>query len=900
MIPVSLRCCLTPIRKAFCVGILMMMSSQAVLAQDLSAPHGWTLAETDCQIPARNWIGNEAVDEYHSAPDSSHIHFKASWGTQVMISRPVDLARVIGELKPSVWVKGTRPGIQLYARVVLPRTSDPLQSGPMTVLLPGPVYQSTGRWEKLDFADVTQNLPRLLEEAVWKLRAHYDQRVDSTGAYVDKLVLNIYTGLGTSSVWIDDVEMQGTVSTLAESRVHRDSQFQQVAWEQELEFGRRPALTQVNSTILEVRDQPFFVRSIQHNGEPFELLRNLGFNTIELPVTATIQQLRQAERLDMWVVCPPPQSAGLEPVSAEFDRVLAWSMGDELDHTDVERIAATGREVEHSDFRENRPRVAFADSALSELARHCDILSVGVEPIGGSFILSQYSDWLEQRARLAEKSMPMWASIQTQLPSTIRAQAAAMANGVPPLPVEAAQIKYLTYEAIAGGARGLRFLSYSRLDAADPVARLRSLTLRWLNAHLRQLEPWAAGGAVINRTQSNDRERQLTTLATSRARLILIQHATQLEQLVAGDSPLETFQFSDHSLSSSEGVFHLTESGVMPLDQGRVMAGNEMTIENCGPLEAVLVTQEPVVINRIAETYVQSGDQSQPQMHLEIVRQWMVVSQLIVEQLNRIGRTEPAASGAINEANNALRQAQALIDQGSAMTANELLCKAEQLLASARRTILSSAREPFVSSTSSPLLSHVSLVPLHFGLVNRIDPQGWQANGLAGGDFENLEHMTSNGWENHRANDERINTHVELATASNVDGERALLMDVQPSRPGADEPIVDRTPLWIRSGPVPVKAGQLVRIHGWIRVDQPIRGSLDGLMIMDSIGGNLTAERVNVTSGWQEFSMYRCPARDIDLQLTFALTGYGQVLIDEVQVRVLDLSEPVRQARKGQ
>jgi hypothetical protein len=64
---------------------------------------------------------------------------------------------------------------------------------------------------------------------------------------------------------------------------------------------------------------------------------------------------------------------------------------------------------------------------------------------------------------------------------------------------------------------------------------------------------------------------------------------------------------------------------------------------------------------------------------------------------------------------------------------------------------------------------------------------------------------------------------------------------------------------------------------------------MDGLMITDSLGGEAMAERIPITSGWQEFTLYRSVPHDGDLQLTFALTGFGEALLDEVTVRTVDL-----------
>lgn len=110
---------------------------------------------------------------------------------------------------------------------------------------------------------------------------------------------------------------------------------------------------------------------------------------------------------------------------------------------------------------------------------------------------------------------------------------------------------------------------------------------------------------------------------------------------------------------------------------------------------------------------------------------------------------------------------------------------------------------------------------------------------------------------------------------------------------------IDATPLWITSPKIPVRVGQLVRIHGWIQVPQVIRGNMDGLMISDSLGGEAMAERIPITSGWQEFTLYRSVPFETDFQLTLALTGFGTALLDEITIRTVDVPS-LRQARRDE
>ena len=86
---------------------------------------------------------------------------------------------------------------------------------------------------------------------------------------------------------------------------------------------------------------------------------------------------------------------------------------------------------------------------------------------------------------------------------------------------------------------------------------------------------------------------------------------------------------------------------------------------------------------------------------------------------------------------------------------------------------------------------------------------------------------------------------------------------------------------------MPVEKGQIIEITGWVRVDEPIAGSVDGLQIVDSLGGAELSLAVDQTSGWQPFQIVRAVPEATDLRLTFALTGLGTAHVDGVMVRAL-------------
>jgi hypothetical protein len=881
------------------ISLLPVISLQAQFHESFDSPTtSWIRSETDCIIRNARWQ-QRRTNERESRNRFEKISFEAGAGTQILVCHNVPPTFVISELMPSVRIKAPRPGIQMKVRVVLPHSRSPNGEGPLTTLLPGPTYRQAGSWETLSFKADAKDLPRKLQEEIWLLRRKHGPQVTQRDAYIDKVVLNLYTAADENEVQIDDLKVDGIVAadqiarnTVQVDRVYRDAQVQTVGLETPLE--KQESLVVRDGTVLLVKKKPFFPRIIQHRGESFEFLQSLGFNVIELKATASYEQLEAARRLDLWIVCPAPSSVGLSPIDFTFDRVLAWSVGEKLTGRNLQNVQQLVREIREYDMRRGRPIVGAANSRWVRFAQQVDILNVGLEPIGTSFLASQYGDWISQRSQSIANSKPVWADIQTDLSQALKKQINAIARQIPPTPLEPAQMKFLVYEAITGGARGLRFKSASRLDAADPTTRIRALTIEWVNSEISRLEPWAAAGALLGKVAIDQSDLEVTAIATNRSRLLLVQRPTHHEQYLAGDVPLRTISFRDSEATISDRMFLIKETGLESLPGSRNLGGNEIRIENCPYAAAVVLTQDPLITNKLSQSYRESGGQSTFQMHTELTRQWLAIMQLIDQQMGRMGRSTSAASAAMNEAVNAFRTAGSLIENSSSQAALPYLDQTDERLAFARREMVTEPLGMFQSKTSSPLVAHCSLIPLHWELSSRLGSQKWNPNGLPGGDFENLQHMMKNGWENRRLDDEQVATKVELTSEAAFQGEYGMRLEVNSL--DSSQPI-DATPLWIASPQIPVRGGQLVRIHGWVNIPRVIQGNPDGLMIVDSLGGQYMAERIPVTDGWQEFTLYRGVESDRDLQVTFALTGVGEAMFDEVTIRTVDLPSSQRQAK---
>jgi hypothetical protein len=72
-----------------------------------------------------------------------------------------------------------------------------------------------------------------------------------------------------------------------------------------------------------------------------------------------------------------------------------------------------------------------------------------------------------------------------------------------------------------------------------------------------------------------------------------------------------------------------------------------------------------------------------------------------------------------------------------------------------------------------------------------------------------------------------------------------------------------------------------------------LAASNEGLLVFDSIGGPDLGDRIRLTQGWREFTLYRAVPQTGELSVTFALTGLGEAWIDDLSISLLD-PDPIK------
>ncbi|HMP78314.1 MAG TPA: hypothetical protein PKD54_02570, partial [Pirellulaceae bacterium] len=679
--------------------------------------NAWRLWRHDCNLPGGTWSQRERPGDGDRRRHIEQIDFVCGAGSEILVTYDIEKCLLIPDLAIQLEVKSPMPGVQLMLRAVLPDNDVSGSKDPLTVWLAGPISQSADRWETLGVgAGSTHDLHKLLQQKTWGLKSQAGQGLSLERAYIDQLALNIYTQPGRNRVEIGAPVVQGAVSAEQFVSPHaiRDAHLRLAGSEQD---GRVDFIVQRTGTVIEIGGRPFFARIIQHNGEPFAFLQSLGFNTIQLPASATDAQLIEARQAGVWLICPPPPSLGIKPIGADHDRVLAWSLGDNLGERELTGAQQRAREIRDYDSRRGRLVTAAVRADWANYSGFCDALMVGQPTMGGTFPLASYAAWLHECSLSMGHSIPLWVDIDTDLPQRLIRQAAALGGQIPPTPMHHQQALFATYEAIPAGARGIRFKSRSRLDATDPATRLKALTLTWLIRKLEQVEPWAMGGARMGEIPNMGPGVEVTALKTNRAQLLIVQRKSGWEHRITGDAPLQTVHVRDIYSGVADRAYLMTEHGLQLINSQFGNGSSDIQIENCPTSVAVVLTQDPQIITRLAGQLASPDRQPLVTLHAELVRQWLTIMQLVETQLVRYGRSSPSASGSLNEAGALLRKADEMLRSGSHAAASLFIEQADQRLAATAREMLAIAQQPFRDHAAAPLLSHVCLLPAHWQLT---------------------------------------------------------------------------------------------------------------------------------------------------------------------------------------
>ena len=872
----------------------------------------WSLAEADCG--PRVTSHGIAVEAAHRGHSGERIALDASTGSTLRLQFPVGPAAVIDEFRGSVWVRANRPGIRLGVRVALPNMPSRHTGRPIDVLVQGTASRQPDRWELLEARDIVASLDRQLPA----LRAQHGPNGSLAGGVITHLVLEIYSAPGHYDLAIDDLRVEGVVpataprgqpaasaasATSADADAESASAVRQAAFTEAVTAQAAAPTAALTRGVLEVGGLPFFPRSLDHHGEPLETIARLGFNCVRLSSPATADVLAQAQQAGVWLISPPPdlpdidirEADSLPTFSARWDRVLFWDMGGGLTENDVENLAERVRRVRTCDSRGSRPLIAAADSGLRAVSRHVDMLVARRTVLGTSLELLDYLAWLRERPRLTRPGTPILAALSTEIdPRTSRQAAALSGIGGQGLAVDPESLCLASLAAVSAGTRGILFASSRRIDGDDHESRARAAASLSMNLQLQLLEPWAAAGRFAAAAQSSDPEVQAVVLEAARARMVVAWRCVQGSQIVArhyhGDIPRDSQPLTllVPGVPEAHQAWEVAPGGLRPLRHKRVTGGISLTLDSFRAHSLVLLSGDPAVTAHVQERV-------RALVPLELASARAMATSVLADDAGLLGRLSPTALGnlpvaaMLAEARRDMQQADA--SAADPAVAIEGLRRAAAIGGQFERLAWERGVLATGSMVASPLSTSDATLAEHWRFIDALSVTAPTTELLAGGGMERIEDLAETGWRHFALEQSSLRSAVEIDRTQPAVGRGSLTIRAEPTSPSDAPVVVETPPVWVTTPAVRVPPGRLLEIQARVWVPRPIKGSVDGLLVFDSLGGPALAERVGMTPAWRRLVLYRImPADAVDepLTVTFALTGMGEARIDDVSIRVLE------------
>lgn len=887
-----------------CLLTWSLLPSMAARAQTATAPlveDVWR--DEDSAQPRWKFAGSDArarVDRQRVVLGNNH---DGQWceeavltsgnGTTVYLTRAIPAARIHPDLRLGIWIKSDRVGVQFLARVVFPHQHDPQTGQPLTALIQGTASSKT-TWEQLRI----DNIPVLVERQARVLLLQHGKEANLREPFLDLVLLNAYTGPGTFALQWDDLRIEKLIEAdsgvvPAQYAANAPAGAAAAAW---------PTLPPVRlqGSVLNVNNQPFFPRIIEHQGEPLAALKQLGFNTVRVATTPTPELRNEAIRAGVWLVAPPPLVASAdnemptltEPLEAAWDSVLTWSLGQHLDDRALPGVTAAAKRLRMDDARRQRPIVCGAENELRPFSRQLDILSIARWPLGTSLELRDYPQALEARSLLCRPGTPYWALVPTQPSSSVRAQWQTLTGRDWSASAhEPDALRLQVNLAIGAGSRGIEFASSSRLDATDPATKQRALSLALMNEELALIEPWAAAGTRAGMAMSNHPQVTGVILEYNNSRLLIVSRVSPGAQQVPAHAS-EAVRFVVPGVPESYEVFELSPAGIDRMKTKRVTGGMALTLEHCDDSAFVLLTADPTVVSAMNRRLAQLSGKA-ADWRCQLAAQQFELVQQTIQELPILARDDARTNTPLTTARQQLDEAERQLRAGNRGQAQQLAAKSLASLGIVRRALWEQAARSLRSQVASPFSSHIATLPVHARWMEGLRATMPMENRLPRGDMEFLEVLAQSGWMHGQSpqTGQAAITRCTLDVVRPENSETGNCLRMAVAAPAAAKPsasaMLETPPLWVTTPRVPVRTGEWICFRGRIKVDQPITGSVDGVMMIDSLGGEELAERIGVTRGWEDFVLYRIATSDEPVTLTIALTGYGEVLLDDLSIRAL-------------
>jgi hypothetical protein len=610
----------------------------------------WEQEQTDAQINL--FAHDRSPRAAHEGRVSEHFQFAAGPGSSFFYSYRLPRVPVSNDLRVNLYVRANRAGVRIFGRVVLPADVDPETGQPSFVLVPGTIYANVERWQRIELGAM---LPSI-EGQARVIRATSRRPVSLEGAYLDRIVVNLYCGVGETDVYLDELAVTPVPPELVTAPAQPAAAEADAAMPK---VGATPPAPRNSLRIglernrLKRNGLDWFPTAIEAPGADVAELRKCGFDILVESVNADPERLRAAVEAGFLLQINLVGTDGqpLDPeqavaAAASFpyrDKVAFWGLGDPLGGPDD--LEARSAELDRvraikSAFR-GLPRefshlttgvVVDGFSLYSQAPRNLDIIGVRPSCWGSSQTPLDTREYMVERRDLTTRANPnglffAWfpASPAPEVQRSVWGEDPPPSWGYPVIQPE--QVRNYAFIAIGAGYRGIGFRGNADLTRTD-LGKMLLIEMALLNEEIDLFESIlaqskdpiplyktypsdpplipAAGSLGVNQRIRAVKEydpNPFTKVASidlndRSGSLLLVSDYFDFGQCQPNQMAMNDLKISVPARESAQGWL-ISPGGVEALSREKIPGAVRFNVPDYGPTALVLVTTDLSLADRI-------------------------------------------------------------------------------------------------------------------------------------------------------------------------------------------------------------------------------------------------------------------------------------------------------------
>ncbi|KAA5546095.1 hypothetical protein FYK55_04140 [Roseiconus nitratireducens] len=870
-------------------------------------PPRWHLDRSDCDARILNHRNLHSGGADGGACES--IEFHAGLGSEVLFVYSIEPVRPTDDLVANVSVMSARRGSRIGLRVRFPYLRDPQTRRPVSAIIYGATYERAGKFESIGIGSIER--PLRIKQA--NLRGAHGASADVSDPYVDAIVINAYSGRGDTGIRVDSLSLRGMIPIgdhgrvdpvpgLSSGRPRPGASGAMVARSgSDRESGTSMVLRQslageLAESTRNLRPGPAFphgrvIRILEHQGEPLNWVRRLGFDAVLIDQPPTAELLREAIQSRVLVYAPPPTAPDPE-LQTLLDPVVAWYLGGgvALDNQRVEQTDKTVRRLRRLPGVWQRPIVVAPTESWPQYASLADGVVTDAPPRGRDLSASEQSLAIANKISQIGGGHDVAIAIQSSLPNRLTEMNRAIENSIGVAPGGMYRWHSMwaqTVQALEHAPRALLFRSNRSLVSGDVDSQQRSMALSYVNRFVAMISPWLASSEPVSSYTIEGAPYRCGCLRADGEELLLISsQQARGDEILAGDGKVINVLLPPGH--ENRIAWRMTHFSAQRVDIDSTPTGAKIQIVSPDVCELLVISGDAgtgVPLNQSALQFARHASADRWQLTNERV----AAVRAAWSQAVGSGATESLVPvDLMTVAERTLRDAEPAYRAGDAETTLRLSSRADawglrsawQLTEALMPGMRSRPGEAYVSS---PPMS-AGHPQLQIGWQPLMGDEGWSENLIAAGGLDRPEDLGEGRWEFAQRQVVRSRSSISWVSRGFFDGRGAARLVATSTTP---EPLgggYEGTVAVLSSPPVSLKKNQAVRIDAMIRTIG-FGAPHQGVLVYDSLGGPEMGVLVRGATEWTPVRLYRQSFGQEDLKVHFEIIGDGEAIVDEVSVR---------------